>query len=123
MSKSSSGGFISLPTIIFLIVMYNIIFDDDEDKKQTEVKLNDTQTITETKEKEDWNEVKETLKTAVQDVKDAAIELKEEIKKELASEEKEKKSDPVEKPKEKAPVVVAEPEEENEPEEKTGRKL
>ena len=42
MSKKS-GSFFSLPTIIFLVVMYNVIFDDD-DEKTTEVKTDTEQT-------------------------------------------------------------------------------
>jgi len=67
MSKSSS--FLSLPTLIFLVVMYNVIFDDDDEKKEVEVK-----TETEQHEVIDVGEV--TVKA-----KEIIIKTKEGIKK------------------------------------------
>ena len=59
MSKSG-GSIISLPTIIALIVAYNFLFDDDEDKKDTSNKDTNEVTISE-KAKDEAKEVKEKL--------------------------------------------------------------
>ena len=81
MSKSSS--FISLPTIIFLVVMYNILFDDD-DEKDVENRTNDEPFISK-ETKEDIKGVAEDVKQAIQDAKDSFVQAKEE-KKEIPQE-------------------------------------
>lgn len=77
MSKSSSS-FLSLPTIIFLVVMYNVIFDDDDDKKDVEVEVDNKPAISEGV-KENLNDAKEGLKDAYDSAKEAFNQAKGEI--------------------------------------------
>ena len=71
MSKSS-GSFISLPTIIFLVVMYNIIFDDD-DEKDVEVKVTEEQADTRPVE----NDPDSSLSDTIEKAKEVLIQAKE----------------------------------------------
>ena len=77
MSKSSSS-FISLPTIIFLVVMYNIFFDDDEEKKDVEVKVDDNPIVSEDL-KDGLNDAKEGFKEAIEKAKEAFVKAKDEF--------------------------------------------
>lgn len=94
MSDSSSGG-IGLGTIIFLVVMYNVIFDDD-DEKQVEVIKQDTTVQT---APAPTNDIKESLRKVKTDgvvllknIKKEALSIKDEAIKqiELRKEKKEK---------------------------------
>ena len=104
MAKKSSSG-ISISTIVFLVVMYNVIFDDDDDKKDVEVKTDGKEIIS-------VDEIKVKTKEIFIKTTDGAIKKLDEY---LSSGEKKPEVEVIiseEKPKEDPPeeVLVAEPE-------------
>lgn len=126
MSKSSSGSIISLPTIIFLVVMYNVFFDDDEDKKEVEIKSNDQVVVEETIDKPSLKdqivELGEQAKDVAENVISTAKEeiderQKEETQSDTAHNQQEEKE---EAPEKEAKVETLEPLEKEEPQ--TGMK-
>lgn len=98
MSKSSGGG-ISLGTIVLILIIgYNIFFDDDdEDKKDVEVKKTDDPAIEE--------EVGETIES----IKEDAKKMIEHVKKALeeAFEEDEQVQEEIVEPEEEKPVIAS----------------
>jgi len=86
MARKSGGG-ISISTIVFLIIAYNVFFsDDDADKKEVKViKTSDKQQISETL-KESANNLKEEAKVFINEAKKEFEKAKEEF---LKPEEKE----------------------------------
>jgi hypothetical protein len=80
MSSSSSGG-IGIGGIIFaMIIGYNLFFDDDEDKKDVDVKKTDKPVVEETTKKS-IETVKEDAKKLIEDAKKALTKVVEDYKK------------------------------------------
>ena len=112
MAKKSSSG-ISISTIIFLVVMYNVVFDNDDEKK---VEIVDQDTVVQTSPapksptiKDSLNEIGEEFKKVGKQLKEEAVVIADDLKKEF----QETKNQPEEKspePPEKKPELVAEPE-------------
>ena len=111
MAKKSSGG-ISISSIIFLVVMYNVIFDDN-DKNEVEIVEQDTIVQTEPtpnnrpKLKDTLNEVRDAVKSVGGQLKEEAEVAINDLKKELEGTPEKPKEDP---PEEKQEELVAEPE-------------
>ena len=78
--SNSGGSFFSIPTIVFLIVMYNIFFDDDDEKKPVEVKINKSPIVSQDV-KDELTNAKETFKEAIDQAKDAIIKAKDDFNK------------------------------------------
>ena len=97
--SNSGGSFFSIPTIVFLIVMYNIFFDDDDEKKPVEVKINKSPIVSQDV-KDKFNDVKETFKEVIDQAKEEFYGSKEPVKelinqaKEEVITSKEKKEEP-----------------------------
>jgi len=108
MAKKSSGG-ISISSIIFLVVMYNIIFDDG-DKKEVEIVEQDT--IVQTSPSPERPTIKDQLNEVGSQLKEVGKQLKEEVGVAVNDIKKEfEETDPKEEPPEKKEeVLVAEPE-------------
>lgn len=104
MAKKSGGG-ISIGSIVFLVIMYNIIFDDDGDKKKVEIVEDNTPVIEETAVDEKVDRVADSVKSFIKNPKESIQQLKEEI---VTSFDEGKDSQP--KPEEKAEgeIVVVE---------------
>ncbi len=77
MSKKSSS-IISIPTIIFLALAYNFIFDDDDEKKKVEVKTSYKPAISQD-EKVDLNDLKTHFKEVIIEAKEVFIEAADEL--------------------------------------------
>jgi outer membrane biosynthesis protein TonB len=128
--RSSRASFtLSWPFIIFCIIGYNVLFDDEEsDKKSTESVDQETPAIVQsTDEKPNTidstiDRIKKEINTSVviQQAKEEFGNLKDEVLSELNSEKKpQEKDDPIEKPKpeeKQEPVMTAESEKQPEPE-------
>ena len=97
MSKSSSGSIIGLPTIIFLIFMYNVFFDDDDEDKKAKDTTVGFEVVSEGVPvepspdslgiKESFEEIKYSITIAGKEIKDSLIVIKDELEKEFESEE------------------------------------
>jgi len=113
MAKKSSGG-ISFGSIVFLIIMYNFIFDDNGDKKEVDIVKQDTIVQTAPAQdnptiKDSLNEISKEFKQLGGELKKEVIIISEDLKKEFKATEP--KEDPPEKEEE---IMIATPEKEEE---------
>ena len=81
MASKSSGGF-SIGSVIFLIFMYNIFFGDDDNSKDVDLVV-DSKPAVEQPADESVDKIKEDLKGVLNDVKQIAKELKDDVIKDL----------------------------------------
>jgi len=96
---ADKSSFISIPSIIFMILVYNIFFGDGDDKKEVKVVENDKPVIEQTVD-EPIDVIKKDVKVAIKDAKKAFKQLKKDVIEEVNPEEK--------KPEEEKEVVVEE---------------
>lgn len=121
MAKKSSGG-ISISSIIFLVIMYNFIFSED-DKKEVDIIEQDkvVQTSPEPKSptiKDQFKEIGEELKETGKELKKEVLVIVDDLKDEFKETPKEQEDNPkVEEEKPKPEVVP-----ESKPEKDSGMK-
>ena len=86
MSNSSSGGF-GIGSLIFLVFMYNVIFDDDDDKNEVDIIEQDTIVQTtpapELTIKDSLNKIKNESVVLLKSLKNDAISIKDSVKQEF----------------------------------------
>lgn len=96
---------ISLPGIIFMVVVYNMIFDDDNDKSKVEIVENNTPVIEQPVD-DSINDLKEDAKIVIEDAKKAFTQLKEDVIKDLKSKDEDKETSEKEEVKPQDEVVI-----------------